>query len=619
MEKVKGFLISTKVKLLNAMDSLNKKAKKFVKHEGKCEIQHSTNQNNHSIVVDIEEKVKILQNGGFNNGIDYINGEMIFSKILKEKRKKKNLIKKNNDESMLCASGNMIDIENGQYLKSYKNEGKINNINKEYLNETDNDKQMKIKKEFNKFNIINEHNKSKTNIHNNKSIDEKSKSIENVNVNNKNVTNENKTIINSSRKRKGDTIYSIPEKTLDLRWETDITTEEKERIHNIQINIINEYNKSKTNIRNNKSIDEESKSIENVNNINVTNENKIISNYSRKRKGDTIYSIPEKTLDLRWETDITTEEKERIHNIQINIINEYNKSKTNIRNNKSIDEESKSIENVNNINVTNENKTISNSSRKRKGDTINSIPEKKLDIKMDTDITTEEKERINNIQINRNIDFVCINIETNCNTENRKYMIYNNIETRNSKRSLQEEYLFSSQEKKRKLNTENIKENTNIIKIAESYSISNIKENELLVDELKQSDNIKITKDDYESDNELSDFTDDTDDFKLYISLENNCIPDDKNCARAENDEYVELDDEAEKEWLREIMNMKEVEQPRSNVKEYANRYINTLVDMEEHVRAFLTIRFLNQTIHAANETMKLERICKCNNDIKLN
>ena len=537
MEKVKGFLISTKVKLLNAMDSLNKKAKKFVKHEGKCEIQHSTNQNNHSIVVDIEEKVKILQNGGFNNGIDYINGEMIFSKILKEKRKKKNLIKKNNDESMLCASGNMIDIENGQYLKSYKNEGKINNINKEYLNETDNDKQMKIKKEFNKFNIINEHNKSKTNIHNNKSIDEKSKSIENVNVNNKNVTNENKTISNSSR----------------------------------------------------------------------------------KRKGDTIYSIPEKTLDLRWETDITTEEKERIHNIQINIINEYNKSKTNIRNNKSIDEESKSIENVNNINVTNENKTISNSSRKRKGDTINSIPEKKLDIKMDTDITTEEKERINNIQINRNIDFVCLNIETNCNTENRKYMIYNNIETRNSKRSLQEEYLFSSQEKKRKLNTENIKENTNIIKIAESYSISNIKENELLVDELKQSDNIKITKDDYESDNELSDFTDDTDDFKLYISLENNCIPDDKNCARAENDEYVELDDEAEKEWLREIMNMKEVEQPRSNVKEYANRYINTLVDMEEHVRAFLTIRFLNQTIHAANETMKLERICKCNNDIKLN
>ena len=455
MEKVKGFLISTKVKLLNAMDSLNKKAKKFVKHEGKCEIQHSTNQNNHSIVVDIEEKVKILQNGGFNNGIDYINGEMIFSKILKEKRKKKNLIKKNNDESMLCASGNMIDIENGQYLKSYKNEGKINNINKEYLNETDNDKQMKIKKEFNKFNIINEHNKSKTNIHNNKSIDEKSKSIENVNVNNKNVTNENKTIINSSRKRKGDTIYSIPEK--------------------------------------------------------------------------------------------------------------------------------------------------------------------KLNIKMDTDITTEEKERINNIQINRNIDFVCLNIETNCNTENRKYMIYNNIETRNSKRSLQEEYLFSSQEKKRKLNTENIKENTNIIKIAESYSISNIKENELLVDELKQSDNIKITKDDYESDNELSDFTDDTDDFKLYISLENNCIPDDKNCARAENDEYVELDDEAEKEWLREIMNMKEVEQPRSNVKEYANRYINTLVDMEEHVRAFLTIIFLNQTIHAANETMKLERICKCNNDIKLN
>ena len=537
MEKVKGFLISTKVKLLNAMDSLNKKAKKFVKHEGKCEIQHSTNQNNHSIVVDIEEKVKILQNGGFNNGIDYINGEMIFSKILKEKRKKKNLIKKNNDESMLCASGNTIDIENGQYLKSYKNEGKINNINKEYLNETDNDKQMKIKKEFNKFNIINEHNKSKTNIHNNKSIDEKSKSIENVNVNNKNVTNENKTIINSSR----------------------------------------------------------------------------------KRKGDTIYSIPEKKLDLRWETDITTEEQERIHNIQINIINEYNKSKTNIRNNKSIDEESKSIENVNNINVTNENKTISNSSRKRKGDTINSIPEKKLNIKMDTDITTEEKERINNIQINRNIDFVCINIETNCNTENRKYMIYNNNETRNSKRSLQEEYLFSSQEKKRKLNTENIKENTNIIKIAESYSISNIKENELLVDELKQSDNIKITKDDYESDNELSDFTDDTDDFKLYISLENNCIPDDKNCARAENDEYVELDDEAEKEWLREIMNMKEVEQPRSNVKEYANRYINTLVDMEEHVRAFLTIRFLNQTIHAANETMKLERICKCNNDIKLN
>ena len=538
MEKVKGFLISTKVKLLNAMDSLNKKANKFVKHEGKCEIQHSTNQNNHSIVVDIEEKVKILQNGGFNNGIDYINGEMIFSKILKEKRKKKNLIKKNNDESMLCASGNMIDIENGQYLKSYKNERKINNINKEYLNETDNDKQMKIKKEFNKFNIINEHNKSKTNIHNNKSINEKSKSIENVNVNNKNVTNENKTISNSSR----------------------------------------------------------------------------------KRKGDTIYSIPEKTLDLRWETDITTEEKERIHNIQINIINEYNKSKTNIRNNKSIDEESKSIENVNNKNVTNENKTISNSSRKRKGDTINSIPEKKLDIKMDTtDITTEEKERINNIQINRNIDFVCLNIETNCNTENRKYMIYNNIETRNSKRSLQEEYLFSSQEKKRKLNTENIKENTNIIKIAESYSISNIKENELLVDELKQSDNIKITKDDYESDNELSDFTDDTDDFKLYISLENNCIPDDKNCARAENDEYVELDDEAEKEWLREIMNMKEVEQPRSNVKEYANRYINTLVDMEEHVRAFLTIRFLNQTIHAANETMKLERICKCNNDIKLN
>ena len=537
MEKVKGFLISTKVKLLNAMDSLNKKAKKFVKHEGKCEIQHSTNQNNHSIVVDIEEKVKILQNGGFNNGIDYINGEMIFSKILKEKRKKKNLIKKNNDESMLCASGNTIGIENGQYLKSYKNEGKINNINKEYLNETDNDKQMKIKKEFNKCNIINEHNKSKTNIHNNKSIDEKSKSIENVNVNNKNVTNENKTIINSSR----------------------------------------------------------------------------------KRKGDTIYSIPEKKLDLRWETDITTEEQERIHNIQINIINEYNKSKTNIRNNKSIDEESKSIENVNNINVTNENKTISNSSRKRKGDTINSIPEKKLNIKMDTDITTEEKERINNIQINRNIDFVCINIETNCNTENRKYMIYNNNETRNSKRSLQEEYLFSSQEKKRKLNTENIKENTNIIKIAESYSISNIKENELLVDELKQSDNIKITKDDYESDNELSDFTDDTDDFKLYISLENNCIPDDKNCARAENDEYVELDDEAEKEWLREIMNMKEVEQPRSNVKEFANRYINTLVDMEEHVRAFLTIRFLNQTIHAANETMKLERICKCNNDIKLN
>ena len=539
MEKVKGFLISTKVKLLNAMDSLNKKAKKFVKHEGKCEIQHSTNQNNHSIVLDIEEKVKILQNGGFNNGIDYINGEMIFSKILKEKRKKKNLIKKNNDETMLCASGNMIDIENGQYLKSYKNEGKINNINKEYLNETDNDKQMKIKKEFNKFNIINEHNKSKTNIHNNKSIDEKSKSIENVNVNNKNVTNENKTIINSSRKRKGDTIYSIPEKKLDLRWETDITTEEQERIHNIQINIINEYNKSKTNIRNNKSIDEKSKSIENVN--------------------------------------------------------------------------------VNNKNVTNENKTIINSSRKRKGDTINSIPEKKLDIKMDTDITTEEKERINNIQINRNIDFVCLNIETNCNTENRKYMIYNNIETRNSKRSLQEEYLFSSQEKKRKLNTENIKENTNIIKIAESYSISNIKENELLVNELKQSDNIKITKDDYESDNELSDFTDDTDDFKLYISLENNCIPDDKNCARAENDEYAELDDEAEKEWLREIMNMKEVEQPRSNVKEYANRYINTLVDMEEHVRAFLTIRFLNQTIHAANETMKLERICKCNNDIKLN
>ena len=511
MEKVKGFLISTKVKLLNAMDSLNKKAKKFVKHEGKCEIQHSTNQNNHSIVVDIEEKVKILQNGGFNNGIDYINGEMIFSKILKEKRKKKNLIKKNNDESMLCASGNTIDIENGQYLKSYKNEGKINNINKEYLNETDNDKQMKIKKEFNKFNIINEHNKSKTNIHNNKSIDEKSKSIENVNVNNKNVTNENKTIINSSR----------------------------------------------------------------------------------KRKGDTIYSIPEKKLDLRWETDITTEEQERIHNIQINIINEYNKSKTNIRNNKSIDEESKSIENVNNINVTNENKTISNSSRKRKGDTINSIPEKKLDIKMDTDITIEEKERINNIQINRNIDFVCLNIETNCNTENRKYMIYNNNETRNSKRSQQEEYLFSSQEKKIKLNTENIKENTNIKKIAESYSISN--------------------------DNELSDFTDDTDDFKLYISLENNCIPHDKNCARAENDEYVELDDEAEKEWLREIMNMKEVEQPRSNVKEYANRYINTLVDMEEHVRAFLTIRFLNQTIHAANETMKLERICKCNNDIKLN
>ena len=440
---------------------------------------------------------------------------------------------------MLCASGNMIDIENGQYLKSYKNEGKINNINKEYLNETDNDKQMKIKKELNKFNIINEHNNSKTNIHNTKSIDEKSKSIENVNVNNKNVTNENKTISNSSRKRKGDTIYSIPEKKLDLRWETDITTEEQERIHNIQINIINEYNKSKTNIRNNKSIDEKSKSIENVN--------------------------------------------------------------------------------VNNKNVTNENKTISNSSRKRKGDTINSIPEKKLDIKMDTDITIEEKERINNIQINRNIDFVCINIETNCNTENRKYMIYNNNETRNSKRSLQEEYLFSSQEKKRKLNTENIKENTNIIKIAESYSISNIKENELLVDELKQSDNIKITKDDYESDNELSDFTDDTDDFKLYISLENNCIPDDKNCARAENDEYVELDDEAEKEWLREIMNMKEVEQPRSNVKEYANRYINTLVDMEEHVRAFLTIRFLNQTIHAANETMKLERICKCNNDIKLN
>ena len=373
MEKVKGFLISTKVKLLNAMDSLNKKAKKFVKHEGKCEIQHSTNQNNHSIVVDIEEKVKILQNGGFNNGIDYINGEMIFSKILKEKRKKKNLIKKNNDESMLCASGNMIDIENGQYLKSYKNEGKINNINKEYLNETDNDKQMKIKKELNKFNIINEHNKSKTNIHNNKSIDEKSKSIENVNVNNKNVTNENKTISNSSRKRKGDTIYRIPEKKLDLRWETDITTEEQERIHNIQINIINEYNKSKTNIRNNKSIDEKSKSIENVN--------------------------------------------------------------------------------VNNKNVTNENKTISNSSRKRKGDTIYSIPEKKLDIKMDTDITTEEKERINNIQINRNIDFVCLNIETNCNTENRKYMIYNNNETRNSKRSLQEEYLFSSQEKKRKLNT----------------------------------------------------------------------------------------------------------------------------------------------------------------------
>ena len=164
-----------------------------------------------------------------------------------------------------------------------------------------------------------------------------------------------------------------------------------------------------------------------------------------------------KTLDLRWETDITTEDKEIIHNIQINIINEYNKSKTNIRNNKSIDEESKSIENVNNINVTNENKTISNSSRKRKGDTINSIPEKKLDIKMDTDITIEEKERINNIQINRNIDFVCLNIETNCNTENRKYMIYNNNETRNSKRSQQEEYLFSSQEKKRKLNTENIK------------------------------------------------------------------------------------------------------------------------------------------------------------------
>ena len=537
MEKVKGFLISTKVKLLNAMDSLNKKAKKFVKHEGKCEIQHSTNQNNHSIVVYIEEKVKILQNGGFNNGIDYINGEMIFSKILKEKRKKKNLIKKNNDEIMLCASGNTIDIENGQYLKSYKNEGKINNINKEYLDETDNDKQMKIKKEFNKFNIINEHNKSKTNIHNNKSIDEKSKSIENVNVNNKNVTNENKTIINSSR----------------------------------------------------------------------------------KRKGDTIYSIPQKKLDLRWETDITTEEQDRIHNIQINIINEYNKSKTNIRNNKSIDEESKSIENVNNINVTNENKTISNSSRKRKGDTINSIPEKKLNIKMDTDITTEEKERIHNIQINRNIDFVCLNIETNCNTENRKYMIYNNNETRNSKRSQQEEYLFSSQEKKRKLNTENIKENTNIKKIAESNSISNIKENELLVDELKQSDNIKITKDDYESDNELSDFTDVTDDFKLYMSLENNSIPHDKNCARAENDEYVELDDEAEKEWLREIMNMKEVEQPISNVTEYANRYINTLVDMEEHVRAFLTIRFLNQTIHAANETMKLERICKCNNDIKLN
>ena len=537
MEKVKGFLISTKVKLLNAMDSLNKKAKKFVKHEGKCEIQHSTNQNNHSIVVYIEEKVKILQNGGFNNGIDYINGEMIFSKILKEKRKKKNLIKKNNDEIMLCASGNTIDIENGQYLKSYKNEGKINNINKEYLDETDNDKQMKIKKEFNKFNIINEHNKSKTNIHNNKSIDEKSKSIENVNVNNKNVTNENKTIINSSR----------------------------------------------------------------------------------KRKGDTIYSIPQKKLDLRWETDITTEEQERIHNIQINIINEYNKSKTNIRNNKSIDEESKSIENVNNINVTNENKTISNSSRKRKGDTINSIPEKKLNIKMDTDITTEEKERIHNIQINRNIDFVCLNIETNCNTENRKYMIYNNNETRNSKRSQQEEYLFSSQEKKRKLNTENIKENTNIKKIAESNSISNIKENELLVDELKQSDNIKITKDDYESDNELSDFTDVTDDFKLYMSLEHNSIPHDKNCARAENDEYVELDDEAEKEWLREIMNMKEVEQPISNVTEYANRYINTLVDMEEHVRAFLTIRFLNQTIHAANETMKLERICKCNNDIKLN
>ena len=86
MEKVKGFLISTKVKLLNAMDSLNKKANKFVKHEGKCEIQ-STNQNNHRIVVDIEEKVKILQNGGFNNGIDYIKGEMIFSKILKEKRR----------------------------------------------------------------------------------------------------------------------------------------------------------------------------------------------------------------------------------------------------------------------------------------------------------------------------------------------------------------------------------------------------------------------------------------------------------------------------------------------------------------------------------------------------
>ena len=102
--------------------------------------------------MDIEEKVKILQNGGFNNGIDYINGEMIFSKILKEKRKKKNLIKKNNYESMLCASGNMIDIENGQYLKSYKNEGKINYINKEYLNETDNDKQMKIKK--NSINLI---------------------------------------------------------------------------------------------------------------------------------------------------------------------------------------------------------------------------------------------------------------------------------------------------------------------------------------------------------------------------------------------------------------------------------------------------------------------------------
>ena len=53
---------------------------------------------------------------------------------------------------MLCASCNMIDIENGQYLKSYKNEGKINNINKEYLNETDNDKQMKIKK--NSINLI---------------------------------------------------------------------------------------------------------------------------------------------------------------------------------------------------------------------------------------------------------------------------------------------------------------------------------------------------------------------------------------------------------------------------------------------------------------------------------